>query len=332
MSASSTTAAAIPARAPARRWRRQLSSNAGLLIVLALLVLMLIIGSSISGRFSTMNNLFDVYEQATDLALVSLGQTMTVLTGGIDLSVGSLISLVICLAAGILDGSATWLYPVLAGVALLGVVVGVINGLAVVVLRVHPLIITLGTGAILQGLTLLYAMGPVGSIPAGFDGLAYDTIGPVPIGGTVVVVLFVLTALFLRYTRFGRYVYAVGDDASAAKLIGLPRSQVIVFVYAFSGLVAALTGIYLLARVGSGQPYAGSNYTLASITPVVVGGTLLSGGRGGVIGSLFGAYLVALLKNLLNFMDVSSYVQLMAQGLIVILAVSVYVERRRGVA
>jgi ribose transport system permease protein len=323
----------VPTSAPRTpSWRRHVASNAGLLIVLALLILMLIGGGFVSERFRTAGNLFNVYEQATGLALVSLGQTMTILTGGIDLSVGSLISLVICLTAGILNGDGTYLYPLLAGMVVLGIAVGAINGLAVVLLRVHPLIITLGTGAILQGLTLLYAMGPVGAIPDGFDSLAYDTIGPLPTAATLVVGLFVLTALFLRYTRFGRYVYAVGDDASAAKLIGLPRAQVIVFVYAFSGFVAALTGIYLLARFGSGQPYAGANYTLSSITPVVVGGTLLSGGRGGVIGTLFGAYLVSLLNNLLNFMDVSSHVQLMAQGLIIILAVSVYVERRRGVA
>ena len=106
----------------------------------------------------------------------------------------------------------------------------------------------------------------------------------------------------------------------------------ILFVYAFSGFFAAVTAIYLVARFGSGQPYAGANYTLASITPVVVGGTMLSGGRGGVMGTLFGAYLVSLLNNLLNFLDVSTYVQLMVQGVIIILAVSVYVEKRRSIA
>jgi ribose transport system permease protein len=315
-----------------QRWRRTLSSNAGLLIVLALLVVMLIIGGVVSDRFRTFGNISNVFEQSTGLALVSLGQTMTILTGGIDLSVGSLISLIICLTAGVLNGDGTYLYPVLAGMLALGIVIGAINGLAVVLLRVHPLIITLGMGAILQGITLLYALGPVGAAPDGFDSLAYGTFGPLPAAATVTIVLFVLVALFLRYTRFGRYVYAVGDDAPAAKLIGLPRAQVIVFVYAFSGFFAAVTAIYLTARFGSGQPYAGANYTLASITPVVVGGTVLSGGRGGVIGTLFGAYLVSLLNNLLNFLDVSSHMQMMVQGLIIILAVSVYIEKRRGIA
>ena len=316
----------------AMRWRRALASNAGLLIVLVLLVLMLVVGAVVSDRFRSISNIANVFGQSTGLALVSLGQTVAVLTGGIDLAVGSLISLIICLTAGTLDGNDTYLYPVLAGMLVLGTGIGLINGLGVVLLHVHPLIITLGMGAILQGITLLYALGPVGSVPDGFDAIAYGTIGPIPAAAIVTVLLYLLVAFFLRSTRFGRYIYAVGDDANAAKLIGLPRTQVILFVYAFSGFFASVTAIYLVARFGSGQPYAGVNYTLASITPVVVGGTVLSGGRGGVIGTLFGTYLVSLLNNLLNFLDVDTYVQLMVQGLIIILAVSVYVEKRKSVA
>lgn len=319
-------------RGGSMRWKRTLASNAGLLIVLVLLVLMLAVGAVVSDRFRSVGNIANVFGQSTGLALVSLGQTLAVLTGGIDLAVGSLISLIICLTAGLLNGEATYLYPVLAGMLVLGTVVGLINGLGVVVLRVHPLIVTLGMGAILQGVTLLYALGPIGAVPDGFDALAYGTFGPVPVAGIVTVLLYGLVAFFLRSTRFGRYIYAVGDDANAAKLIGLPRTQVILFVYAFSGFFAAVTAIYLVARFGSGQPYAGANYTLASITPVVVGGTVLSGGRGGVMGTLFGTFLVSLLNNLLNFLDVDTYVQLMVQGLIIILAVSVYVENRKSLA
>ena len=319
-------------RPGALRWKRLFASNAGLLIVLVLLVLMLALGATVSDRFRSVGNLANVFGQSTGLALVSLGQTLAVLTGGIDLAVGSLISLIICLTAGLLDGNGTYLYPVLAGMLLLGTAVGFVNGLGVVLLRVHPLIITLGMGAILQGVTLLYALGPVGSVPDGFDAIAYGTIGPLPGAAVVTVLLYLLVAFGLRRARFGRYIYAVGDDANAAKLIGLPRTQVILFVYACSGFFAAVTAIYLAARFGSGQPYAGANYTLASITPVVVGGTVLSGGRGGVMGTLFGTYLVSLLNNLLNFLDVDTYVQLMVQGLIIILAVSVYVENRKSVA
>jgi ribose transport system permease protein len=141
-----------------------------------------------------------------------------------------------------------------------------------------------------------------------------------------------LVAMYLRYRTPGRYIYMVGDDPVAAKLVGLPRHKVIMLVYAFSGLCAGIAGIYLTAQFGSAQPYVGANYTLASITPVVVGGTILSGGRGGVIGTLLGVYLISLLNNVINQLGVSTQYQMIIQGLVIIIAVSVYVEQRRRVA
>jgi ribose transport system permease protein len=261
--------------------------------------------------------------------LVSIGQTLTILTGGIDLSVGSLISLTSCLTSGLINGDPGRVIPAAVGVLALGTLVGVLNAGLVVSLRVHPLIVTLGMGAILQGVTLFYAMGPVGKVPRNFTFLAYGRVAGLPLGATIAVVFCVLVALFLRYLPLGRQIYAVGDDDNAARLAGLPRTRVLIFVYGCSGFCCAAAGIYLVARFGVGQPYTGVNYTLASITPVILGGTALSGGRGGVIGTLLGAYLISLVNNLLNFMDVSKHYQLVAQALIIILAVSVYVERRR---
>jgi ribose transport system permease protein len=211
----------------------------------------------------------------------------------------------------------------------LGILVGLLNAAAVIWLKVHPLIVTLGTGAAVQGVTLLYTMGPAGKMPLGFDFWAFGRVLGLPVGAIITVVLFAGTALFLRYTPLGRYIYAVGDDSTGAQLMGLPRAKVLLFVYGFSGFTAALTAVFLVSRFGVGQPYTGANFTLTSITPVVVGGTLLAGGRGGVIGTLLGVYLVSLLNNMLNYMDISSHYQLIVQGLIVIIAVSVYVEKKR---
>ncbi len=304
----------------------------GLIAVTSLLLLLLALGAALSHSFIQPGNLLNVLEQATDLAIVGLGQTVVVLTGGIDLSVGSLISLLAVLTSGLIDSDASMVLPVVAGVIVLGALLGAINGLTVVWLRVHPLIVTLGSGAVLQGITLLYAKGPVGGVPDGFDFLAYGRVLGLPVAGVAVLLVFVIAALLLRLTPFGRYVYAVGDDPVAASLMGLPRRRVLVVAYAVSGACSALAAIYLVARFGSGQPYTGANYTLASITPVVVGGTVLAGGRGGVMGTLLGAYLVAVLNNLLNFLDVSSQMQLVVQGLIIILAVSVVIDKRRVVA
>jgi len=305
-------------------------TRANLLVVVVLLALLFAIGALKSDRFATLDNLLNVFEQSTGLALVSLGQTLAILTGGIDLSVGAVISLCSMLTSGMIDGASERVLPVISGVLLLGAVIGASNGSLVIVTGVHPLIVTLGMGAVLQGIALLYGLGPVGKVPMSFDDFAYGRVfGMVSVGALVAVALFVLMACWLRLSSTGRYVYAVGGDAAAAELMGLPKARVILIVYTLSGFFAALTAIYLVSRFGVGQPYAGANYTLSSITPVVVGGTLLVGGRGGVIGTLLGVYLVSLLNNLLNFLDVSTHYQLVAQGLIIIIAVSIYMERRR---
>jgi ribose transport system permease protein len=314
------------ASAAVRRW---IQNNASLFGVILLIVAVCVVGGLMTDRFFSFGNIVNVYEQSTDLALVSIGQTLTILTGGIDLSVGSLISLTSCLTSGLINGDPGRVIPVAAAVLALGTLVGVLNAGLVISLRVHPLIVTLGMGAILQGVTLFYAMGPVGKVPRDFTFLAYGRIAGLPLGATIAVVFCVLVAMFLRYLPLGRQIYAVGDDDNAARLAGLPRTRVLIFVYGCSGFCCAAAGLYLVARFGVGQPYTGVNYTLASITPVILGGTALSGGRGGVIGTLLGAYLISLVNNLLNFMDVSKHYQLVAQALIIILAVSVYVERRR---
>jgi ribose transport system permease protein len=295
----------------------------GLLTVIGLMVLLAIIGIIVSDRFSTMSNVANILEQSTALALVSLGQTLVIITGGIDLSIGSMVSLSSVLLSGITNGSTSMM-----GVAI-AVVLGLINASATIWLGVHPLIVTLGMGAILQGVTLLYTQAPIGKMPTSFSYLAYGRFLGIPIGAFFAILLFAATAWFLHKVPFGRYIYAVGDDSVGAQLMGLPRRKVLYFVYAFCGLTSAIAAIFLVARLGVGQPYTGQNYTLTSITPVVVGGTLLSGGRGGVVGTLLGVYLVSLLNNLLNFLDLSTHFQLIAQGLIVIIAVSVYVENKR---
>ena len=314
------------ASAAVRRW---FQNNASLFGVIVLIVAVCIVGGLMTDRFFSFGNIVNVYEQSTDLALVSIGQTLTILTGGIDLSVGSLISLTSCLSSGLINGDPGRVIPVAAAVLVLGTLVGMLNAGLVVSLRVHPLIVTLGMGAILQGAALFYAMGPVGKVPRNFTFLAYGRVAGLPLGATIAVVFCVLVALFLRYLPLGRQIYAVGDDDNAARLAGLPRTRVLIYVYGYSGFCCAAAGLYLVARFGVGQPYTGVNYTLASITPVILGGTALSGGRGGVIGTLLGAYLISLVNNLLNFLDVSKHYQLVAQALIIILAVSVYVERRR---
>ena len=320
-----TRGPALTRRGPLAAWLRRHERLLALTVLVGLLVLL---GALVSERFRALGNFQNVYEQSVGLALVSLGQTVVVLTGGIDLSVGSLISLLSVLTSGLIDGHPERVAAVVCGVLLLGLVVGTLNGLLTIALKVHPLIVTLGTGAALQGVTLLYTSDSIGSVPASFEYFAYGRIGALPAGATAALVIFLLAAIVLRRTRPGRFVYAVGGDPHAATLQGLPTRSVLICVYAFCGLCAAATALYVVSRFGVGQPYTGANYTLASITPVVVGGTALAGGRGSVIGTLLGVYLLGLLNNLLNFLDISSHYQLVIQGVIVVIAVSTFTGPR----
>jgi ribose transport system permease protein len=303
--------------------------NPALPIVVGLLVALVAIGAAFSDRFGTLRNFTNVFEQAAGLGFVSLGQTLVILTGGIDLSIDGIVTIVAMLTSGLIDGDPARVVPVVAGVLLIGTLIGTLNGALTILLRVHPLIVTIGMASMLQGAGLLYSLNPPGSVPPEFEGFAYGRVAGVPIGGAIMLGLFLAVGIFLRSTRLGRQIYAVGGDPFAARLIGIPHDKVIIVAYALSGLFAALTAVYLVSRLGIGDPWAGQGWALRSITPVVVGGTLLVGGRGGVTGTLLGVFLISLLNNLLNYLDVSTYYQWIIQGLIIIVAVSIYVERRR---
>jgi ribose transport system permease protein len=306
--------------------------NPAIAAVAVIIIVLLATGFVLSDRFRTVSNLQNILEQSAPLAFVALGQTLVILAGGIDLSLDGQVALISTLASGLIDGQPDRVLPVVAGALLLGAAIGLANGALVLLLRVHPLIVTLGVAAILQGCTLLYTLTPVGSVPPDFDVFAYGRVLGVPIGIGLAVACFAAAGVVLHRTRLGRQVYAFGGDPHAAALVGVPVPRVILFCYGVSGVLAATTAIFLVSRLGVGSPVADQGFNLASITPVVVGGTLLTGGRGGVLGTLLGVVMVQLLNNLLNFLDVSTFYQWMIQGIIVIVAVSVHVERRRVAA
>lgn len=299
-----------------------------ILFLIGLVIVIAVVGATFSDRFGTFANAANLYEQAASICFVALGQTLVILTGGIDLSIGGVISLASSLTSGLINGNPSLVLPVVTGVLVLGAAVGLINGALVHTLRVHPLIVTLGMAALMEGTVLLYTLKPIGSVPEAFQDFAFNRVGGVPIATSVAVVCFAIVAFFLRYTRLGRQVYIFGGDQVGARLVGVPIARVTLFVYALSGLCAAATAVLLVSRLGVGDPLAGQGYELRSITPVVIGGTLLSGGRGGVGGTLLGVLLVQMTDNVLNFMGVSAYYQWMTEGLLVIAAVSIYVDRR----
>lgn len=293
------------------------------------LALTALAGIAVNEHFTSSRNLANILEQAAGLGFASIGQTLALLTGGIDLSIGAIISAsTVFLAAGI-DGHDALVWPMVAATLALGALIGAGNGILIVRLHVHPLIVTLGMAAIIEGCMLLYTLKPTGSTPIWFENFAWARPGGVPMAGLVMAVTFVLVALFLSRTGLGRNIYAVGDNREAARLRGIPVGRVLVFVYGASGFFAALAGIYFVSRTGIGDPRIGAPFTLASITPVILGGTALAGGKGGVIGTLFGVLLISLIGNVLNHMNVATSIQWVIQGLIILAAVSFHGRGRR---
>ena len=286
-------------------------------------------GGLLSDRFLTWRNIGNLFQQLIVLGMVSLGQTFVVLMGGIDLAIGSLVGALTVFLANFLEWRPDLVWLALPLALLAATAAGALNGLLTVVLRVHPLIVTLGMSSIIFGATLMYRKEPGGSVPRAFADIAYAKVGGIPFSAIVLVVIFALAGLWLQRTRTGRSIYFVGGDREAARLNGLPVDRIVVLAYALSGLCAGIAAIFLTARTGVGDPRIGAALTLQSVTPVVVGGTILAGGRGGVLGTFLGVLLVTMLNSLLNFVNVSSYYQWVIQGLIIIIAVGIHTTRRR---
>jgi ribose transport system permease protein len=271
-------------------------------------------------------------ERMVALGIVALGQTFVILCGSIDLSVANLISVGAVMASFIMQGNPAMIMPAVAAVLAISAMVGFVNGWIITKMGVNSLITTLGVGLVLQGILSASFNNFAGSVPPEFQVLAYGRIGVVPVS---VLGLFVLTFIAwwgLRSTRFGAHVYAVGGNADGARLAGVRTERVTILAHVICSLMAGITGLYLASRLRSGAPWVGRDgvYDLESIAVVVIGGTLLAGGRGGVWGTLAGVFLFATLDSAFNMLGVPAYPKQILRGAIVILAVAAYAIRNRG--
>ena len=280
-----------------------------------------IVLSFISEDFLTITNIFNVLRQISINALLAFGMTFVILTGGIDLSVGSILALSGALSAGMIAGGTDPILAVLAGLAA-GTLMGAANGLLVAKGRVAPFIATLATMTIYRGLTLVYTEGR----PITFSNETFSLLGKgyfleIPVPVIWMLLSFLILSFLLRNTTFGRHIYAVGGNEEAAVLSGIRADRVKIRVYAISGLFASLAGIILTSRLSSAQPTAGVAYELDAIAAVVLGGTSLAGGRGWIAGTLVGAMIIGVLDNGLNLLNVSSFYQQVVKGGVILLAV-----------
>jgi ribose transport system permease protein len=279
-------------------------------------------------RFLTEENLTNVLRQNSMLGLVALGMTFVILTGGIDLSVGSLVAVAGVTAASVADSGL--LVALLAGVGF-ATALGLVNGLVIARARIQPFIVTLAMMIAARGLALVYTGEKTLSVPAGAQGFRELGRGKLDLGALSVPypVLMLLAAyvfgwLVLNYTRFGRHTYALGDSEEAARLMGLNVGRVTAGVYTLSGALAGLAGVLLASRLGTGQPVAAVGWELDAIAAVVVGGTLLTGGQGGVGSTLVGMLLLALIFNIFNLEGwISPWWQLVLRGVILLAVVVV---------
>jgi ribose transport system permease protein len=275
------------------------------------------------GSFLTSENLLNVVAQNSMVGLIALGMTFVILTGGIDLSVGSLLAV-----GGVISAVLAGNNFVVVLIAAVGAttLLGLINGLVIAKVRIQPFIVTLAMMIAARGVALLVAHEKpieIRNMSGGFKSLWQGDVASIPLPIIILVLAYITGWIVLNHTRFGRHVYSLGDNEEAARLMGLNVSRVTLGVYALSGALAGLAGVILASRLGSGQPVAGTGFELDAIAAVVVGGTLLTGGQGGVGSTLVGVLLLGVLFNILNNEGdwIGSYWQGVLRGLFLLAVV-----------
>ncbi|WP_434526326.1 ribose ABC transporter permease [Photorhabdus asymbiotica] len=292
--------------------------------LIALLVLIIVV-SSLSPNFFTLDNLFNILQQTSVNAIMAVGMTLVILTSGIDLSVGSLLALTGAVAASLVGMDVNALVAIVSGLAL-GAVIGAGTGIIIAKGKIQAFIATLVMMLLLRGITRVYTDGS--PINTGFsdnaDLFSWFGIGrplgiPTPVW--LMLIVFVIAWYILHYTRLGRYIYALGGNESATRLSGISVDKIKIIVYSLCGLLTSLASIIEVARLSSAQPMAGNGYELDAIAAVVLGGTRLSGGKGLIVGTLIGALILGFLNNGLNLLGISSNYQMIVKAVVILLAV-----------
>ncbi|WDD91265.1 ABC transporter permease [Burkholderia sp. FERM BP-3421] len=315
-----------PEPVPSRVNLAECASRFGIPLIFVALCIVLAFASP---YFLTWRNWSDILRQTSINGILAVGMTCVILTKGIDLSVGSVLALA-GIVSGLVAAAGYGLAAALAAGVGCGALLGALNGATIARFNVPPFVATLGMLSVARGVTYIVNDGsPVANLPDGYLALGVARLGP--LGMPVLIFAAVALACWwvLRYTTYGRYLYAVGGNEKSARTSGIGVRKVVFSVYVVSGALAGLAGMILAARTTSALPQAGVSYELDAIAAVVIGGTSLSGGQGGVIGTLFGALLIGVINNGLNLLGVSSYYQQIAKGLIIVLAVLIDVARKQ---
>ena len=294
-----------------------------------LIAVMAILAAVIEPRSWRLDNLVNLARQIVPLLVVSVGQAFAIISGGLDLSLAAVISL--CGVGGVLIMNRFGILPGIGGMLLIGTAIGLASGWIIAYFRTTPLVVTLGMLSIAQGCALILSNGtPIYDVPAAYSQfIGFDSIAGVPCSVWIGIGTALGGAMVLSRTVFGRYVYAIGSNASAATKSGVNVGLHTMLVYGLSGLCAAIGAIVLTAWVGSAQPLAAPDITLQSVAAVVLGGVALTGGRGSMLQVIYGVTLLSMLSNVMNMIGVSAYYQTLIIGIVIILAV-ILDRLRRG--
>jgi ribose transport system permease protein len=288
-------------------------------LVMALVALVAIL-SLLSDRFLTPSNVINVLRQISINAIIAAGMTVVIIGRGIDLSVGSLLALTGVVAASLAVGELPAAIAIAAGLGL-GLAMGVFNGAFVAYAGIAPFIVTLAGLTIFRGMALAITDGrPISGLPPVFMTIGYGSFLGLPVPIWIMLGFLVVTHVILRHMALGRAIYAIGGNEEAARLSGIAVRRVKLFTFAYSGLAAALAAMVLTGRLNSAQPSAGVMFELDAIAAVVVGGTSLFGGRGGVFGTLIGALIIGVINNGMNLLNVPSFYQQIVKGGVILAA------------
>ena len=294
--------------------------------LITLLVLILIV-SCLSDNFFTLNNIFNILQQTSINAIIAVGMTLVILTSGIDLAVGSIFALAGAVTASMIGADISPFIAICAAL-ILSAILGAFSGVIIAKGKLQAFIATLVMMLILRGATLVYTKGSPISIGTNdnsemFEWIAFGRVFGIPVPIIIMLVVFAAAWYLLKYTRLGRYIYALGGNESATQLSGINVDKVKIIVYAMSGLLCAVASTIEISRLSSAQPTAGTGYEMDAIAAVVLGGTSMSGGRGKILGTLIGALILGFLNNGLNMLGVDAYYQMIVKGGVILLAVLV---------
>ncbi len=295
------------------------STESGIFLALLIISVLLTI---VNPNFATSYNLGTLVRQFSFTTMIAFGQTLVLISAGIDLSVGAVAGLCGILSAWLMVNTGVDPYLCIIIGVLIGTLCGAMNGFFITKIKLNPFIVTLATGEIFGGLILVITKGwAITNLPKKVTYLGQGMIGFIPIPVIMMLILAVIFIYILRNTPFGRYIYAIGGNESASRLVGVKVNNVKIGVYAISGCMAAFSGIIFVCRLAAGQPSVGQNWVMPSVTAAIIGGTSLSGGEGGILGTVIGAALMGVLSNAIVLLNVSAYWEKVIIGTVVLLAV-----------